>query len=196
MGLQFGPFVPPVYPDPLRESHRRPRRNPANRLNLEQGMKVLIIGPDPEQFVEEAVQRVGDSGQVAVVAGRQETADRLEAKWHETARDRVTVYVAQADDLPLPDDSLDRVIAARMPGAAGHRQRVLQELRRVLKPGGLLGVEQRLSDQVLAGPRTVRRWCTEAGFDLVWQYGNPLHYLLVFWARPRTGEGAQDPGSP
>jgi ubiquinone/menaquinone biosynthesis C-methylase UbiE len=192
MGVQFpGPPGVPVYSDPLRESHKRPRRNPANRLNLEPGMRVLVIGSEPEQFVEEAVQRVGDGGQVAVIAGRQQTADRLEAKWGEAAPDRVTVYVAQPDDLPLPDGSQDRVIAARMPGTPARRQRVLHELHRVLKPGGLLGVEQRLTDQALAGPRTVRRWCAEAGFDLVWQYGNPMHYLLVFWARPPTATAGE-----
>ncbi|AVT34029.1 methyltransferase type 11 [Plantactinospora sp. BC1] len=47
---------------------------------------------------------------------------------------------AFADELPLPDDSFDRVLSAFMLHhlASGERARALQEVRRVLRPGGEL----------------------------------------------------------
>lgn len=186
MGVQFpGPPAVPVYPDPMRQG--RPRRDPANRLNIEPGMKVLVVGPDPIEFVQEAVQRVGPDGRVAVVTDGQETADRLEAEWREADAAQISVHLGSADDLPFPDESVDRAMAARIVRKGGNRQRALQELGRVLKPGGLFGVEQRVTDRGSVGPRTVKQWCTAAGFESIRQYGSPLHYVLVFWKKPQTG---------
>jgi SAM-dependent methyltransferase len=194
MGVQFpGPPVVPVYPDPMRQG--QPRRDPSNRLNLGPGMKVLIVGPEPAEFVKEAVERVESDGQVIVVTGEQEEADRLQATWQKAGAAQVSVHVGPPHELPVPDDSLDRAVAARVLGTSSvDRQRVLQELHRVLKPGALLGVEQRMMDRGSVGPRTVKQWCAAAGFERIRQYGSPLHYMLIFWLKPETsgeGEGSQ-----
>jgi ubiquinone/menaquinone biosynthesis C-methylase UbiE len=183
MGLQSGPFVPPAYPEPLGGP---PRRDPANRLNIEPGMRVLVVGPDPEELVQEAAQRVGSDGHVVVVTRRQETADQLVSTWQQKREAPVKVHLGALDDLPVPDDRIDRAIAARVLGTAVDRRAMLDELRRVLKPGGLLGVEQRMTDRGSVGPRTIKQWCTAAGFERVRQYGSPQHYMLILWLKPHA----------
>lgn len=43
-------------------------------------MSLLVIGPDPGEFVGEAAERLGPTGQIVVVTRDRDTADRLEQR--------------------------------------------------------------------------------------------------------------------
>ena len=68
----------------------------------------------------------------------------------------VTLLVANAEELPLPDESFDAVVCVylfhELPRNA--RRRVWQEMRRVLRPGGCLVIEDSLQPQD-AGPLAI-----------------------------------------
>jgi ubiquinone/menaquinone biosynthesis C-methylase UbiE len=66
----------------------------------------------------------------------------------------------------------------------------LAELRRVLKPGGLLGFSESLGDPDIVFLGKLRTMCRAHGFEEVGRYGTPLAYTAVFraptWVTQRT----------
>jgi hypothetical protein len=71
-------FPVPVYPDPLREGPLWLPRDPSNRLGIEPGMTVLLMG-NVSEAVPDAVERVGPHGHVFLAAQDEPTADLRQA---------------------------------------------------------------------------------------------------------------------
>ncbi|SEQ86671.1 Methyltransferase domain-containing protein [Amphritea atlantica] len=86
----------------------------------------------------------------------------------EAQRNKIQLLVADAMDIPLADNQFDTVVCFLVLCSVPHPQKVLQEIYRVLRPGGqLLFFEHVLSDDV-----TVQRW---------------QHRLNPFWRRCAGG---------
>ena len=66
----------------------------------------------------------------------------------------VELLVAPAESIPLPDDSVDEVIATLVLCTVSDPDLVLAEVRRILRPGGTL----RFVEHVAAHPASPRRW--------------------------------------
>lgn len=63
------------------------------------------------------------------------------------AEARAAFFVAEANDLPLPDEHVDGLLAECVFSLLGDKAGALREFRRVLKPGGRIG----LTDMALSG---------------------------------------------
>jgi SAM-dependent methyltransferase len=72
-------------------------------------------------------------------------------------RERLTLSVAFADDLPVPDGSIDVAISSFVLQLVPNRFRALREARRVLRPGGVLAWISWLADS--------RPWLPDDDFD-------------------------------
>lgn len=113
-------------------------------LGLAPGGVFVDLGCGPGDYALDAAGRVGPSGAVLAL----DTWGRVLSELHEDAA-RLgigTVLPVQADitaPLPLADRSADACLLAtvlHMPGRTARLDATLAELRRVLKPGGRLGV--------------------------------------------------------
>lgn len=91
------------------------------------------------------------SGMAAAADGE---ADRL---LEPSERARFETRVAPADDLPLPDASVDMAISSFVFQLVPNRYRALREARRVVRPGGMLAWVTWLVDQ--------RRFAPDEAFD-------------------------------
>ena len=58
--------------------------------------------------------------------------------------------------------------------------RAMQEFRRVLKPGGILGFSELFLDPDYPRPKTIQRWAKAAGFEVRQQVNGFLTYTLSF----------------
>jgi SAM-dependent methyltransferase len=91
------------------------------------------------------------SGMIAKATG---VADR---ELTPAERERLTLSVAFADDLPVPDGSIDVAISSFVLQLVPNRFRALREARRVLRPGGVLAWISWLADS--------RPWLPDDDFD-------------------------------
>jgi SAM-dependent methyltransferase len=78
---------------------------------------------------------------------------------------RVQLLLGDAEQLPFPDASFERVIASSLFSHVLHPERVAAELKRVLKPGGRIVVSVSDEEQIERGLRWARslrfdRWLT------------------------------------
>jgi ubiquinone/menaquinone biosynthesis C-methylase UbiE len=117
---------------------------------IESGMSVLDVGCGPGALVERLAERVGpehvsaaDPSEpfVAACAKRVPGAD---------------VRQAEAEELPWPDEAFDGALAQLVVNFLRDPQAGAAEMRRVVRPGGVVGA------------------CT-------WDYGDGMQMLRVFW---------------
>src|SRR5262249_8757268 len=106
------------------------------RLNLQAGERVLDVGCGTGRLAHWIAERVGPTGSVAGIAP---LAERIALA---TARaDAITFAVGQAEDLgAFADESFDAVTMSAVFHWVADKPRALAEIRRVLRPGGRLGV--------------------------------------------------------
>jgi ubiquinone/menaquinone biosynthesis C-methylase UbiE len=123
---------------------------------------------------------VGPGGQIVAVDIQPEMIAQVEARVQRARLSNVEAHVASAYDLPLDDDSVDRAFLVTVLPEIPDQTRALAELRRVLKPGGVLSItEEFLDPDYPFAFETIRRAET-AGFSLEQRFGNWWLYTLNF----------------
>lgn len=145
------------------------------------GMTVLDAGCGNGLFTVDMAHMVGGQGKVhaADVQAPMLTLTRRRLA-QASLLDRVHLYHKSIFDLPLPDDSIDLALAISTLGEIPDKPAALSELRRVLRPGGRLGVTEELLHPAYLLPGSLRRWVEEAGFRQVGRTGSPFCYHAVF----------------
>jgi len=104
----------------------------------------------------------------------------VEQRVKQSGLTNVETHVASAYELPLPDASVERAFLVTVLTEIPDPNRALREIRRVLKPGGVLSLtEEFLDPDYPFAFETIRR-AEAAGFKLVQQFGNFWIYTLNF----------------
>jgi len=187
--------VPPIVAyflnSPLRRAIQPPEQV-VGWMDIRPGLQVLELGPGPGTFTFEAAKRAGPEGQVYAVDIQPAMIGKLEREIKGKGVRNVTPKLASAYELPLPDKSMDRAFMITVLGEIPDQQRALAEIKRVLKPDGLLAVGEFLFDPDYPRRQTVIAWCQQAGFELASSYGSWLHYLLVFGQARDEGRGMRN----
>lgn len=107
---------------------------------LEEGMKVLDIGCGPGALTLGLAERVGPSGSVLGIDIEGEQFDRSLEAAAERGLDNVAFRVGSAYELEAQVDSFDAVLAHATFYHLARPAAALSELRRVLVPGGVVGL--------------------------------------------------------
>jgi len=163
--------------NPIRRRYIRPV---LDRVGIHPGECVLELGPGPGAFTLDAARRVGPEGRLIVVDIQPRMIARVEQHVREAGLTNVETHVANAYDLPLEDESVDRAFLITVLPEIPDQYRALDELNRVLKPGGLLSVTEEFMDPDYAFPfETIQRVET-MGFTRERYFGNFWMYTLNF----------------
>src|SRR5690606_3399754 len=144
-------------------------------------MTVADLGCGTGLFTVEMARMVGQQGRVHAVDIQapmlEATKQRVEAQG---LRDRVTYHHAGIHDMPIADESVDVAVMVAVAAQVPARVLGLEEVRRILKPGGRLAISEELPDPAYAPARVVRGWAEAAGFRFVAQTGTPFCYSMMF----------------
>jgi ubiquinone/menaquinone biosynthesis C-methylase UbiE len=143
----------------------------------------MELGCGPGTYTLDIARAVRDRGEVYAVDIQKAMIDKLEKKLQKPEnRDvrNVIPKVANAYELPLPEDCLDTVIVICALQEIPDRQRALGEVHRVLRPHGVLAVSEWAVDPDYPLRRTTKRICEQAGFRLKESGGNLFHYTFQF----------------
>lgn len=152
----------------------------ADQLYLKPGMIVAEIGPGKGSYTIEFAKRVRPDGKVYAVDISPSVINRLKQRIAQEEIANVIPKVANAHDFSFDDESVDRVIAIACLPEIPEPVKVLREIRRILKPGGLVSLSELAPDPDYPRRKTVKRWASEAGFKLHSEYGNWFVYQLNF----------------
>jgi ubiquinone/menaquinone biosynthesis C-methylase UbiE len=167
--------------NPIRRWYMRPV---LDRVGIRPGEKVLELGPGPGAFTIEAARRTELGGKLVAVDIQPAMIAGVERKVNESKLTNVETHIADASHLPVGNGSIDCAFLVTVLPEIPDRKGALKELRRVLKPGGVLSITEEFLDPDYPLARTTIRWAEEAGFELEERHGNWWIYTLNF-RKPR-----------
>ena len=151
-----------------------------DRIGLHSATRVLEIGSGVGTFTAEAAKRIGPSGNLIAVDVQPEMVTKLTARLTQTKVANVWPLVADACNLPLQDQSVDRVLAIGVLPEIPDRHRALTEVRRVLRPSGMLSIIEDFLDPDYPFPTETVQVVEAAGFRAVRRSGSFLLYTIHF----------------
>ena len=194
VGAQIGARIahrirPRPYPAPLRDLLDHPvrmrYRDPVATLGpfgIGPGDSVLDLGCGTGTFSVEMARQVGSKGRVHAVDIQGSMIEAARAKVEGAGfAARVSFHHCGAYSLPLEKDSVDVAIAIASLSEMPQPLFALEEVRRVLKPGGRLAVSEEIPHTGYALQRTVRQWLQEVGFRYGGLRGTPFCYSLLYF---------------
>lgn len=153
------------------------------RFQLGAGQTVLEIGPGPGYYSVEASRIVGQGGRLVCLDIQRDMIERLRARLEEAgAAGNAALLAGDAMHLPLRDASVDRAYLVTVLGEIPDAGAALSELRRVVRTGGILGIEESFGDPDYVRLGRLRGLCAAAGFEQIARYRNPLGYTACFRA--------------
>ena len=120
-------------------------RNPYKLLEaagVRLGQKVLEVGCGPGFFTIPAARIVGHQGYVYAVDVNPRAVERVQKKIEKEGIKNVEPILANASSTGLPDHSIDLAFVFGLRYIAGGLENMIYELRRILKPGGILSLEK------------------------------------------------------
>jgi ubiquinone/menaquinone biosynthesis C-methylase UbiE len=159
-----------------------PVRQTLEKFRLKPGDVVLELGPGPGYFTLEAGQMVGPQGRIVCLDIQREMITGLLKRLDEHGAANAHPVVGDALRLPLADGSVDAAFLVTVLGEIPDRPRALAELRRILKPGGVLSVSESLSDPDYQLEDSVRDLCRASGFEVLDHSRERLGYTMCFAA--------------
>jgi ubiquinone/menaquinone biosynthesis C-methylase UbiE len=169
-----------VLHSPLRPLVHPVRRTLA-RSHVEPGATVLELGPGTGYFSVEASRIIGAGGRLICLDIQRpmliDLAERLRA-----AGAKTDSILGDATHLPLAEDSVDTAYLVTVLGEIPDRPRALAELRRILRPGGVVSFTEHLTDPDYQLEDTVRDVCRASGFEPLDHFRGLLGYTMSFAA--------------
>jgi ubiquinone/menaquinone biosynthesis C-methylase UbiE len=163
--------------NPIRRRYMHPL---LDRVGIQAGEHVLELGPGPGAFTIDAVRRVGPEGRIIAVDIQPAMIAQVDRRVREAGLSNVETHVASAYNLPLDDASADRAFLVTVLPEIPDQGRALAELRRVLRPGGVLSITEEFLDPDYPFPSETIRRAEAAGFCLERRFGNWWVYTLNF----------------
>ena len=161
----------------LRRAYMRPV---LGRIGIQPGERVLELGPGPGAFTVGAAERAGPEGRLIAVDIQPVMIARVDQRVQEAGVTNVETHVASAHCLPLGDGSVDRAFLITVLPEIPDRARALAELRRVLRPGGVLSITEEFYDPDYLFLTETVRLVEAAGFRLEERFGNWAVYTANF----------------
>ena len=162
---------------------QQPPERIAERSGIKEGMKVIDLGCGSGAFTPFVARVVGEKGKVYAVDIQPAMLKQLERKLARAENQdirNIELKETSAYDLPFDDESIDLVYVVAVLQEIPDRGRALREIRRVLKPGGILAVTEHLFDPDYPLRSTTIRLGQHEGFVLDQSLGGFWNYTVRF----------------
>ena len=162
---------------PIRKRYMQPV---LDRVGLKPGETVLELGPGPGAFTVDAARRLEPEGRLIAVDIQPQMIEQVKKRVQQAGVTNVETHVASAYDLPVEDNSVDRVFMVTVLPEIPDPVRGLKEVYRVLKPIGSFSTTEEYMDPDYPRRVTTIKWAKAAGFELEQSFGNMWLYTLNF----------------
>jgi ubiquinone/menaquinone biosynthesis C-methylase UbiE len=159
-----------------------PVRSTLEKFRFKPGDTVLELGPGIGYFTVEASRMVGPEGRILCLDMQPEMIGALCGRLDERDVANARPMVGNALSLPLADDSVDAAYLVTVLGEIPDRPRAIAELRRVLRPGGVLSFSESLMDPDYQLEDSVSDLCRASGFEVLDHSRERLGYTMCFAA--------------
>ncbi len=159
-------------------------------LKITKGKSVADLGAGSGWFTVRAAKRVGESGKVFAVEINQEYINCINDRAKKENFNNIQTILGTEDDPKLAADSIDACLILKTYHEIAQPVKVLEQLKKSLKTGALLGIIDRNGkgdDHGLDKTQIIEE-AKRAGFTLKEEYdftkADGMDYFLVFQIKP------------
>jgi ubiquinone/menaquinone biosynthesis C-methylase UbiE len=184
---RYAKFPAPAFIGSFLDSRFRKRLQPPAMViaasGIKPGMRVLEIGSGSGAFTLDAARAAGPSGKVYALDVQEDMIDKLRKKLSRPENGdvkNIEIVKKSAYELPFDAGSLDLVFMVTVFQEIPDKQRTLAEIKRVLKPDGILAISEFLLDPDYPWRSTTERMGKKAGFQVDGFSGNLWTYTVRF----------------
>ncbi len=170
----------------LDSDFRRKMQSPEkiiSRSGIKKGMKTLEVGCGSGAFTTFIARAVGEEGEVFALDIQPEMLKQIENKLKRSGnQDIKNIRLVEGDALNLSfeDNSFDLIYTITVFQELPDKNKALKEMKRVLKPKGILAITEFLPDPDYPFKSTTVKMGTEAGFILDDVEGSFWNYTARF----------------
>jgi ubiquinone/menaquinone biosynthesis C-methylase UbiE len=141
------------------------------------GERLLEVGPGTGYYALPVAEWLAPDGRLDVLDVQQEMLDHTLRRAAEHEIDNITPALADARELPYPDDSFDGAYLVTVLGEIPDQDAALRELRRVVKPGGRIVVGELFGDPHMVTHGALARRAQAAALRVDRKLGGPLWHF-------------------
>ena len=153
-------------------------------LRLQPGSRVLDLGAGSGVVAARIAMQL-QRGQIVLVDPQELMLTRARRQVPVLPHVSVALIAAVGERLPLRDLSVDLVLLVTVLGEVDDAALVLAEVRRVLRPGGVLSISEHFPDPDFRAAGTVRKLVLRFGFEEREHWGGRWSYTINF-VRPAS----------
>jgi ubiquinone/menaquinone biosynthesis C-methylase UbiE len=166
-----------IMDNPVRRLLVRPSQL-IDRLELSGSEDVLEVGPGPGLFSVELARRL-TTGRLELLELQPEMLAKARQKLDRAGCSNVGFHVGDAGGgFPFPDACFDVAFLAAVLGEVPDKPACLRSLARVLRPGGLLVVQEFFPDPDRMRVPEIRGLAEPEGFRFIGAQGRPWNYTV------------------
>ncbi len=184
---KFVHFPAPAFIGRFLDSDRRRRIQSPDaiimRSGIKSGMKILEIGCGSGAFTTFVARAAGSNGKVYALDIQPGMLEQLKNKLLKPENkdiNNIVPKLASAYDLPFSDNSLDLVYMVSVFQEIPDTVKALEEIKRVLKPGGIFAISEFFIDPDYPLRSTTVKQGEQAGFKFDGVFGNFWNYTVRF----------------
>ncbi len=149
-------------------------------LDPRPGERLLEVGPGTGYYTGTVARAIAPSGTLHAVDVQSEMVEHLRTRMRQEGESYVEPIRGDARSLPYPDDAFDAAYLVLVLGEVPDQERALDELERVLKPGGRLVVGESLPDPHFVRFEPLRRRVERRGLAFEARVGTRAGYFARF----------------
>jgi ubiquinone/menaquinone biosynthesis C-methylase UbiE len=172
-------FMADLIDNPLRRKIQPPYET-AIRHGIQEGMRVLEVGPGNGTYTLAAAQRVGPTGEIVAIDIEPRMIERVNKRIELHGTNNILARLADVYELPFDDASFDLIYMITVINEIPDIPKALAEFHRVLRPTGSLVFSEILLDPDYPLAKTLSQKVQDAGFQLKDKIGNFFYYTLIF----------------
>jgi ubiquinone/menaquinone biosynthesis C-methylase UbiE len=146
-------------------------------LEPQAGEHLLEIGPGTGYYTLPVAGWVSPNGTLDIVDVQQEMLDHTMRRGREAGIEHVRPTLADARELPFPDDTFDGAYLVTVLGEVPDQDAALRELRRVVRPGGRIVVGELFGDPHMVTHSALAERAETAGLRVERKLGGPLWHF-------------------
>ena len=150
---------------------------------IKRGMTILEIGCGSGAFTIEAARTAGQQGKVYALDMQEDMLGKLRTKLSSPGNSdirNIEIINKSAYDLQFEADSIDLIYMVTVLQEVPDKPRALAQIKRVLKPTGILAVSEFLPDPDYPWRSTTERMLSQAGLIFDAFSGNLWSYTVRF----------------
>jgi len=173
-------FMTRIIDNPIRRRFMQKPYLIAERMNLQPGMKVIEVGPGKGNYTKAVLSKILPDGYVYAIDIQESIIDRLKQRLEKEKITNIIPMINDVYNLTFENESIDRIFAITCLPEIPNPVQALIELKRVLKPNGIISFSELFLDPDYPLRRTEKKWAKEAGLVFIEGFGNFFSYQLNF----------------